>query len=150
MDQEHNIEQIFVANAHPSLEVDPERIQTVAAEVLARENCVVGKVNVILATDTDLKNMNSQYLGRDRPTDVLAFAMGRDEHQAIQDQVVGEIYISLDRAQQQSLEYQVRFTREVERLVIHGLLHLCGYDHENDGDSHRMKTREEELLEQLR
>jgi len=147
MDRKHPTEKIFVANAHPSLEVDGERLQSVALLVLRKENRCHGRVNIILATDADLRKMNDQYLGRNHPTDVMAFSMGGDEHPGAEDEVVGEIYVSLDRAQQQAREYKVTFIREVDRLVIHGLLHLCGYDHEREDEAGRMREREDRFLE---
>jgi probable rRNA maturation factor len=150
MNPERISEQIFVANAHPTLEVDPERVTAVASQVLTEENRRGAGVNVILATDTDLRNMNSQYLGQNRPTDVLAFSMGGNEHPPEEEQVMGEVYISLDRAQQQAREYQVTLEEEVDRLVIHGLLHLCGYDHEEDEEAQQMKAKEERFLESFR
>jgi len=150
MGRKGQVEKIFVANAHPSLEVDSDRLRAVASMVLGQENHGRGGVNIILATDEDLRKMNEQYLGGDHPTDVIAFPMGGDEHPREEDTVVGEIYISLDRARQQAREYSVTFVHEVERLVIHGLLHLCGYDHEEKGEAGRMRAREDQFLETVR
>jgi len=150
MDRKKRVERIFVANAHPSLEVDSDRLQAVASRVLGEENHYRGDVNIILATDEDLRKMNQQYLARDYPTDVMAFPMSGDEHAREEDTVTGEIYISLDRARQQAREYSATFVHEVERLVIHGLLHLCGYDHENKDEAGRMRARENKFLETVR
>jgi probable rRNA maturation factor len=144
------VQKIFVANAHPSLEVDDERLRSLAALVLRQENRCRGGVNIILATDADLCKLNGQYLGRDYPTDVMAFPMGGDEHPPVKDTVAGEIYISLDRAREQAREYSVTFVQEVERLIIHGLLHLCGYDHEEKEEAGRMRSREDQFLEKVR
>lgn len=150
MARKEQAERIFVANAHPSLEVDDERLRSVASMVLCKENRCRGDVNIILATDEDLRKMNEEYLGRDYPTDVMAFPMAGDEHPQAGDTVVGEIYVSLDRAQQQAQEYSVTFIQEVERLVIHGLLHLCGYDHEEETAADLMRAREDQFLETVR
>lgn len=106
-------------------------------------------MNVILATDADLANLNTRYRGLDHPTDVLAFPMGEPEFAVPQEQVLGEVYVSLDRARQQAREYKVTLAQEVDRLVIHGVLHLCGYDHEDSQSARQMKTKEEEFLEAL-
>jgi probable rRNA maturation factor len=150
MGRERPTEKVFVANAHPSLEVDTERLQSVASLVLRKESRCHGRVNIILATDDDLRQMNDQYLGRNQATDVMAFPMGGDEHPRAEDEVIGEIYVSLDRAQQQAREYAVTFVSEVDRLVIHGLLHLCGYDHEREDEADRMRAREDRFLEAVR
>jgi len=150
MVRKKQVEAIFVANAHPSLEVDNDRLRSVASMVLRKENRCRGGVNIILATDADLRKMNHQYLGRDVPTDVMAFPMCGDEHLRAGDTITGEIYVSLDRAREQAREYSVTFVQEVERLVIHGLLHLCGYDHEKGEEAGRMRAREDHFLETVR
>jgi probable rRNA maturation factor len=143
-------EEVFVANAHPFLEVDHDRVHRAASAVLCKERRCRGGVNIVLATDADLVDLNSRYLGRDGATDVLSFPMAGDEHRSAEEQILGEVYISLDRAWQQAKEYQVDLAQEVDRLVIHGLLHLCGYDHEDAQDARRMKAKEEEFLEKCR
>jgi probable rRNA maturation factor len=150
MKRQQHTDNIFIANAHPTLVVNMNRLRSMVARVMNEEGRRGEKVNIILATDGDLMDMNSRYLGRARPTDVLAFRMDRDEHQVLQDLIMGEIYISLDRAHQQAREYQVAFAGEIARLVIHGLLHLYGYDHEDDDDARLMKAKEEEFLEACR
>ncbi len=141
---------IFVANVHPSLEIDQNRVHRVALEILRKEGQGSGRVNIVLAADNDLGDLNSRYLGREGPTDVLAFPMGGDEHATPSAPITGEVYISLDRAQQQALEFSVSFADEVARLVIHGMLHLCGYDHRNAREARLMKAKEENFLETVR
>jgi probable rRNA maturation factor len=141
-------EQVFVANAHPTLDVDEDRVRKMASAVLKKEQRS-GRANIILGTDVDLTELNSKYRRLDRPTDVLSFPMDNDTHLADHEQVMGEVYISLDRAQQQAQDYGVDFLREVDRLVIHGLLHLCGYDHEDPNGTESMKAKEEEFLEMI-
>jgi len=145
-----NSREIFVANVHPSIEVDQSRVRRVASAVLRKESRGGGGVNIVLATDTDLTDLNSRFRGLARPTDVLSFQMGGDKHIAPEERVIGEVYVSLDRAQQQAREYKVHLAEEVDRLVIHGLLHLCGYDHEDVDDTQLMKTKEVDFLETLR
>jgi probable rRNA maturation factor len=139
-------EKIFMANAHPSLEVDSDRVRRLAAGVLQKEN-QDARVNIILATDFDLSDLNARYRGLNQPTDVLSFPMGDETAVDKEEQIMGEVYISLDRAHQQAREYGVDFPREVDRLVIHGLLHLCGYDHEDPEDARAMRAKEDQFLE---
>jgi probable rRNA maturation factor len=141
--------EVYIANAHPSIGVNPGRVRRAASAVLNKECRRGGKVNVILATDADLANLNNRYRGVDHPTDVLAFSMGEPEFAFSEEQVLGEVYVSLDRARQQAREYKVTLAKEVDRLVIHGVLHLCGYDHEDSQSARQMKTKEEEFLEAL-
>ena len=143
-------EKVFVANAHPSIMVDQIRVRDVASTVLQKECKGGGRVNIVLATDADLADLNSKYLDRDGSTDVLSFPMGDDEHIVQEEHIMGEVYVSLDRARQQAKEYKVSFVEEVDRLVIHGVLHLCGYDHERARDARMMKAKERDFLEIFR
>ena len=84
-------------------------------------------------------------MNRDYPTDVLAFPIDdRDSPNEGVDTVLGDVYISLDRAKEQSAEYHVSFEEEVARLMLHGLFHLLGYDHE------KMNPLVEQYLSKLR
>jgi probable rRNA maturation factor len=141
--------EVYIANAHPSISVDQGRVRRAASAVLRKECRRGGKVNVILATDDDLANLNTRYRGFDHPTDVLAFPMGEPEFAVPQERVLGEVYVSLDRARQQAREYKITLAKEVDRLVIHGMLHLCGYDHQDSNSAREMKSKEEEFLEGL-
>jgi probable rRNA maturation factor len=143
-------EEVFVANAHPSIEVSQNRVRQAALAVLRKEGQGGGRVNIILATDADLADLNAKYRSRDGSTDVLSFPMGGDEHAVQEEQVIGEVYISLDRARQQAKDYKVSLAEEVDRLVIHGALHLCGYDHEDERDARLMKAKEKDFLEKFR
>jgi probable rRNA maturation factor len=145
-----DFKEVFVANAHPSLEVDKSRVRKAASAILRKEYRGEGRVNVVLATDGDLADLNSKYRGRDGSTDVLSFSMGGNEHVVQEEQVIGEVYVSLDRARQQAKEYKVSFAEEVDRLVIHGMLHLCGYDHEGAEDAQLMRAKEKDYLEMFR
>jgi probable rRNA maturation factor len=86
---------------------------------------------VTFVDDSYIRELNNKYLKRDGPTDVLAFPIDDQESpQNGTDKILGDVYISLDRAKEQSIEYQVPFHQEVSRLMLHGLFHLLGYTHE--------------------
>jgi probable rRNA maturation factor len=91
---------------------------------------------VILCSDYVIRKLNKQYRKKDRPTDVLSFPFGDPD-------LLGEIYISLQRAKIQARKYGLTYEEELKRLLIHGLLHLMGYDHHNEND--RMIMEEKEL-----
>ena len=93
-------------------------------------------INIIFVDDAFIQDMNRTYLKKDRPTDVISFLLEED--------VFGEVYVSLDTAQSQSVAYQVSFQEEVARLVIHGVLHLLGYD-DNTDDERKIMTHKENI-----
>ncbi|KPJ48464.1 hypothetical protein AMJ40_07440 [candidate division TA06 bacterium DG_26] len=109
-----------------------ERLVTRVAEGEQLE----GSIGVIFVDDSYMKELNRKFRKRDRTTDVLTFPM-KDE---FQEEILGEIYISVDRACAQAKEYGESLQREISRLVVHGLLHLAGYPHS------RMKTKEKGYL----
>jgi probable rRNA maturation factor len=92
----------------------------------------------IFVDDPTLAEMHGQYLNDPTPTDVITFDLGDDE-------IEGEIYISTDRAQAQAKQFNVSYKEEITRLIIHGLLHLAGYDDIEDSDRAEMKKLEDKL-----
>lgn len=125
------------------------RIKTVLEEELSRVDHVGGEVNVIIADDRYLHELNRRYRHRDRPTDVLSFSFldtSGEEREGDGEYAVGDIYISLDRAEDQAAEAGHSLDREVALLAIHGLLHLLGYDHEHEAEARLMENLEAELI----
>jgi probable rRNA maturation factor len=101
-------------------------------------------VSILLTDDTGIKELNNLYRNIDRPTDVLSFPM-KDPY------MLGDIVISVERAREQAACYGVPFDEELARLIVHGTLHLLGYDHAKGGrQASKMKKKEEELLRGLR
>lgn len=85
-------------------------------------------VNVVLVDDTTIRGLNRRFLKRNRPTDVLAFPMGDREAGGTRG-LLGEVYVSRDRARCQAKQYGVKYHDEIRRLVLHGILHLLGLKH---------------------
>lgn len=102
------------------------------------------EVSILLTDDEGIRGLNKQYRDMDRPTDVLSFPLG-DSY------MLGDIVISLERVSAQAKDYRVTFDEELSRLLLHGLLHLLGYDHVTGGRQAKlMKDKEGELLDGLR
>ena len=102
------------------------------------------ELSVLLVGNPRIRELNRDYRGMDKPTDVLSFPMD-DEH------MLGDIVISVDKAGEQAERFGVTFEEEMARLMVHGLLHLLGYDHVNGGgQARKMKAKEEELMGVLR
>lgn len=96
--------------------------------------------NIIFADDRFLKNLNRKFRRIDKPTDVLSFTADPEEG------ITGEIYISIDTSRRQAKEYGTTLREEVLRLVCHGVLHLCGFDHMRKAETDRMKKKENSYL----
>lgn len=121
------------------------------------------EVSIIFVDNETIKDINNETRGIDRSTDVLSFPMlDYDEKKVFKEcylnyefspidldegkLVLGDIVLSLERAREQSEEFNHSFTREVCYLIIHSILHLLGYDHMEDDEKIIMRAREEEIL----
>ncbi len=106
---------------------------------------VGGELSLTLVDDVEMTRLNSEWLNRDGSTDVIAFSLGSS------DSVLGDVYIAPDTASENASRPGVDLTEEVLRLVIHGVLHVIGYDHPEgpDRDSSEMYQLQEELLRGL-
>jgi probable rRNA maturation factor len=107
------------------------------------------EVSVLLTDDAGIQRLNRQYRGREEPTDVLSFAQREGDDANPDDPVLGDIVISVERAEAQAREYGHGVAREVGFLAVHGLLHLVGYDHETPEEEAEMMARTEAILAPL-
>lgn len=106
-----------------------------------------GEFNVIIVSKEKIQELNKEYRNIDMVTDVISFALEDDDTFKLDDyRVLGDIYICIDRAREQALEYGHSFKRELSFLAIHGLLHLLGYDHMEEEEEKVMFAKQEEVL----
>ncbi len=104
--------------------------------------------NVIIVNNDEIHSLNKEYRGVDRPTDVISFALEDDDtFIPLEERVLGDIYISIDKAKEQASAYGHSLLRELCFLTIHGILHLLGYDHMNEEEEKEMFTLQERVLE---
>ncbi|HEX3045839.1 MAG TPA: rRNA maturation RNase YbeY [Bacillota bacterium] len=110
------------------------------------------EVSVVLVDNQYIRELNSEYRGLDQPTDVLSFAMeeeateGGDVLPQDAPELLGDIFISMERAVEQAKEYNHSLIREMNYLAVHGLLHLLGFDHQTSEDTEKMRAEEEKIL----
>ena len=110
------------------------------------DNCIF---NIIFIDNDRIKEINREYRNIDKVTDVISFAL-EDNNDIEYDgfRVLGDIYISLDKAKEQALLYEHGFIRELCFLITHGILHLLGYDHMEEEEEKIMFDKQERLLEE--
>ncbi len=146
---------VILTNVQEKIPVPPsweEKIAAVTALCLQEEGIPAwAEVGVRFVDDTEIRGMNRVYRGIDRATDVLSFPMyeAGEEIEEEEEILLGDIVISLERAQKQSEDYGHPLEREVFYLLVHGLLHLAGYDHMEAEDKEKMRAREEALLAKI-
>jgi probable rRNA maturation factor len=122
------------------------RLVELAREVLAAEKVRNAMVSIAMVTPREIATLNRKHLGHRGPTDVITFALGKDPAGV----VIGDIYICPDVARRQASEHGVGIREEIARLVVHGVLHACGYEHpEEDRTTSRMWRRQEALMTRL-
>lgn len=116
-------------------------VAQLASTILSDNGLDTGKVQIVFSDDEHLRRLKKQFLNLDQYTDVIAFRL--NEPDEILD---GEIYISMDRAMENSSIYQETYSRELLRLVIHGCLHLSGYEDHTPEEQTEMRQLEERFL----
>ena len=107
---------------------------------------VVGDVAIVVTDDRTIRRLNRRFRGVDAPTDVLAFPLGDG---LAQGEPFGDVVISCEKAKRQAREYGASFENEMYRLLVHGTLHLCGYDHYERKQAARMHGLTRRLLRDL-
>lgn len=110
-------------------------------EVIQSGSCTVGDVNYIFCSDDYLLSINRQYLSHDYYTDVITFDYVEDNR------ISGDIFISVDTVRANSEEYGTTFEDEMLRVMIHGVLHLMGYDDHEESDVAAMRAKEDECID---
>ncbi|MBP8597944.1 MAG: rRNA maturation RNase YbeY [Selenomonas sp.] len=148
--------EVIISNYPEELSFPQEIIDNVtkAAEMVGElygvEN---GEVSVTLTDNAYIHTLNRQYRGIDRPTDVLSFALNESEEPEIDGgldvNVLGDLIISVERAEEQAADYGHSVRREMAFLTVHGMLHLLGYDHMEDEERAEMEAEQRFVMDKL-
>jgi probable rRNA maturation factor len=137
---------VNVIRRHRRPGVSVARVGADARRLLRALDEAQAELSVSLVDEAAMRRLNRDYRGHDRPTDVLAFAMREGVRAPGDAAVLGDVVISLDTAARQAQERGVSAADEVRTLLIHGILHLLGYDHERSVlDACRMRAMERRL-----
>lgn len=134
---------IFFTNH--DVEMDPAGIEHLSpwiSHTIEKEGFELTRLDFIFCSDEFLLEINRSHLGHDYYTDILTFPLNRDP-------ILAEIYISLDRVKENASALHIPFEEELHRVMIHGVLHLCGYDDHTEEDIRIIRGKEEECLKYL-
>ena len=139
---------IEAVNLHRAYRLNERMVRSLAADILRMiRKEPFADLELIFLDDKAMKRFNKRYAFRDSSTDVLSFRIDRGEFG--QKRFLGEIIISLDTALKNSKVYGTDFTEEVVLYVIHGILHLFGYDDGSERDSREMVRKQNRILDKL-
>lgn len=111
-------------------------------KTIETEGAILGAVSYIFCSDDYLHQMNVEYLNHDTLTDVITFPYSDNP-------IEGDIFISVDRVKDNAQDLNIAFNNELHRVMIHGVLHLCGYSDETDEQETEMRQKEDEYLKML-
>ena len=143
-----NIYEIFNETNY-NLEKETKKIYELLAFALKRERLENVEFNIIFVDSDTIHEINRNYRHVDRVTDVISFALEDNETITLDHRVLGDIYICVERAEEQAKEYGHSFLRELAFLSIHGLLHLLGYDHMEKEEEKIMFSKQEDILNEF-
>lgn len=133
-----------------NIDVDLNLIKMVALKALESESVEGAEASIIITDNKEIKKINKEYRNIDKETDVISFALEDDETFInIPVRILGDIYISIDKAKDQAEEYGHSLKRELAFLTVHGMLHLLGFDHMIKEDEVVMFKKQDEILNEL-
>ena len=137
---------VLLRNDHPDINIDCTGLENMLEKIMNHLDFHNTEVSILLTGDKGIRLLNKQFRSIDQPTDVLSFPQNQDEDPSIPGKkLLGDIAVSLDTAKIQANEHGLILKEEIVLLLIHGILHLLGYDHEisvQEDKKMRNKTRE--------
>jgi len=139
---------IQIGNNQDLIKIDKRKIRSTITKLLKHLECADKEISITFINDETIQHLNNQYRNKNKPTDVLSFSLQEGEFSHINPDVLGDIVISVETANKNAERNCLSFEQEINFLIIHGLLHLLGYDHENTTkeETRKMKRREKELF----
>lgn len=133
---------IEVINRQRKLPIECERWQVFATEVSRTLPVANAGVTVAFVSDRAMRELNRMWRGKRATTDVLSFPAEQAAFEKAEGPSLGDVVISIEQAARQAREHSLSFENEIAQLILHGLLHLSGYDHETDqGEMNRLELR---------
>ena len=108
--------------------------------IVESENKILGEISYIFCDDEYLHSINMQYLNHDTLTDIISFDYTEG------DIISGDIFVSIERVEDNAKDFKVSFDEELKRVLAHGVLHYCGYNDKSDDDALLMRSKEEEEI----
>lgn len=122
---------------------DESRLSNWIINVISEEGCILDEINYIFCDDAFLLKLNVEYLNHDTLTDIISF------DNSIGKIIQGDIFISIERVADNAKDFNVSLQEELHRVMVHGVLHFCGYKDKSESESMLMRQKENHYIKQL-
>lgn len=142
---------IQIENSQTKVKIDRRRVRFIVNIISKILGCEDKEISISFVCDEIIRRLNWEYLGRDKTTNVLSFSLQEGDYSNINPDVLGDVIISADTAQRDAVKGNLTVEQELVFLIIHGMLHLLGYNHENTTrkETNRMRRKEKELFRKI-
>ncbi|MFC1896441.1 rRNA maturation RNase YbeY [Thermodesulfobacteriota bacterium] len=141
---------VLINNQQSSHRIDQGSLHRQARDILGALDCGECELSILIVDDSRMAELNRQYLRREGPTNVIAFPMRSEDFAHLHPELLGDVVLSADTALLEAKELGQSFEERMLNLLIHGILHLLGYDHQKGKDGRRhMDEKAHELLEKV-
>lgn len=142
---------IQIENKQTKIKIQRRKIRSTVLKLLKIMDCANKKLSISFVDDNTIKQLNNHYLQKNHSTNILSFSLQEGEYGNVNPHILGDIVISTETAQRDAAKGDLSLSEEIDFLIIHGLLHLLGFNHENTtkAQTTKMQMKERELFEIL-
>ncbi|MDX2439306.1 MAG: rRNA maturation RNase YbeY [Desulfobacterales bacterium] len=138
---------ILIDDRQKKHKLSKTKLQKRAQAILNALGSPEGELSILVVDDSEIKTLNKDYLKRSGPTNVIAFPMKEGDFADINPQLLGDVVISMETAGREALQSGITTEERFAQLLVHGILHLFGFDHEtSEQDARKMEKKSNELL----
>ncbi len=142
--------EVQIGNRQDNHRISEKKIRQTANVILNALDYPDAELSILIVDDQQIAQLNRQYLNREGPTNVIAFSMRQGQFSDIAPNLLGDVVISADTAHREAQSAGISMQDRFDQLLIHGTLHLLGYDHENtEAEARKMEEKNNELLKLL-
>ncbi|UCE53765.1 MAG: rRNA maturation RNase YbeY [Desulfobacterales bacterium] len=142
--------EVQINNRQNKHKISVKKIQQTARAILNALDCPDGELSILIVDDQQIAKLNTEYLNRKGPTNVIAFPMREGQFADITPNLLGDVVISVETACREGNASGISMQKSFNQLLVHGILHLLGYDHEKTAkEAKRMEKRSEALQQML-
>ncbi len=139
---------ILTENRQTKIKIDIRRLRSTAGKILRHLDLTGSELSIVIVDNQEIMEINKVYLGKNSTTNVISFSMLEGEFGTVNPKILGDVVISAEKAQEEARKTGISMNDEIDYLLIHGILHLIGYNHENTtrSESNKMKTKSKEIF----